>query len=168
MPGEGRDKIDRVQAQWRAEAPQLDTAPIGVLGRINRIADLAGRRIAAVFEAHGLDRGEFDVLATLTRHGPPYELTPTDLYRELMISSGGLTHRLKGLEGRGLVERVKTSADGRSLGVKLTEAGRTLVLAAYADDLALEAVMLKGLNGRERATLEGLLRRLHLSLGEKR
>lgn len=164
MADEEKDRIDAIQAQWRAEAPQLDTAPIGVLGRIYRIGDLAGRRIAAVFEKHGIDRGEFDVLATLTRNGAPYELTPTDLYRELMISSGGLTHRLKGLEARGLVERVKSDADGRSLGVKLTEAGRALVLAAYADDLALEASLLKGLEGKDQAALEGLLRRLHLSL----
>jgi hypothetical protein len=32
------------------------------------------------FEAHGIDRGEFDALATPA---------PTDLYTQLMITSGG-------------------------------------------------------------------------------
>ena len=130
------DKIDQIRAQWREAAPELDTAPVEVLGRVYRIATLAGRRIGELFERHGLDRGEFDVIGTLMRSGPPHELTPTDLYRELMISSGGLTHRLKRLEAAGLVERAPSPDDGRSFTVRLTGRGRDLVLAAYAEDLA--------------------------------
>ncbi len=155
------DKIDDICAQWRRVAPELDTAPVAILGRAYRIAALAGRPIAAVFERHGLDRGEFDVAATLMRTGAPHELTPTDLYRELMISSGGLTHRLKRLEARGLIERVKSPDDGRSWTVRLTAAGRRLVLEAYAEDLALEARLLEGLTAEERSELERLLARLH-------
>jgi len=160
------DRIDDIQAQWRDAAPDLDTSPIGILGRIYRIADLSGRQIGAVFESHGLERGEFDVLATLYRSGAPHELTPTDLYRELLISSGGLTHRLNQLEEAGLIERTKSDADGRSWRVRLTKAGRQRVLAAYRDDLAVEARLLHGLSADDRAQLIGLLRKLHLAVAQ--
>lgn len=156
------DRIDDIQAQWRKAAPDLDTSPIAILGRIYRIADLAGRQISAVFESHGLERGEFDVLATLYRAGAPHELTPTDLYRELMISSGGLTHRLNQLEESGQIERVKSEEDGRSWRVRLTKKGRQRVLEAYRDDLDVEGRLLEGLKPDERAQLVELLRKLHL------
>lgn len=155
------DKIDAVQAQWRYAAPELDTSPIGVLGRINRIAALAGGPITAAFRAHGLDRGEFDVLGTLVRSGGADGLTPTDLYTELMISSGGLTHRLNQLEQAGLIVREKSAEDGRSWRVRPTPQGRKLAVDAYAADLAAEARLLDGLGDADRAKLEALLRDLH-------
>jgi DNA-binding MarR family transcriptional regulator len=156
------DKIDDVRAQWRALAPDLDTSPIEILGRIHRIATIAGRPISKLFESHDLERGEFDVLGTLFRAGPPHELSPTDLYRQLMITSGGLTHRLNVLERHGLITRIKSNDDGRSLRVRLTTSGRGRARAAYADDLKLEALLLDGLSEADRAQLTGLLRRLHL------
>jgi len=156
------DKIDDIQAQWREIAPDLDTSPIAVLGRIYRIATLAGGPVAKAFQAHGLDRGEFDVLATLYRAGPSHELTPTDLYTQLMISSGGLTYRLNALEEKGLITRVKSQDDGRSSRARLTKAGCERVLAAYTEDLGVEARLLDGLDPPDRAQLVELLRRLHL------
>lgn len=158
------DKIDDVQRQWRDVAPGLDTSPIAILGRIYRIATLAGRPITKAFEAHGLDRGEFDVLATLCRAAPPHELTPTELYTQLMITSGGLTYRLNALEGKGLITRIKSDDDGRSSRVRLTKAGRLRAIAAYAEDLDVEARLLKGLDKVDGARLIELLRRLHLLL----
>ena len=32
------EPIDGVQAQWRQERPDLDVSPIGVFGRISRLA----------------------------------------------------------------------------------------------------------------------------------
>ena len=49
----------------------------------------------------GLDRGGLDVLATLRRAGPPYRLTPTRLYEELVLTSGAVTHRVDALERPG-------------------------------------------------------------------
>ncbi|MBS0297432.1 MAG: MarR family transcriptional regulator [Proteobacteria bacterium] len=159
--GPAPDRIDTVQAQWRKAAPELDTSPIGVLGRINRIAALASGPITAAFKAHGLDRGEFDVLGTLVRSGGDDGLTPTDLYTELMISSGGLTHRLNQLEKAGLIVREKSAEDGRSWRVRPTPKGRKLAVEAYGADLAAEARLLEGLGATDRAKLETLLRDLH-------
>ncbi len=161
MDGE-QDRIDEIQAQWAREAPQLDTSAIAILGRVTRVSNIAGREIERVFEAHNLERGEFDVLATLFRAGPPYELTPTDLYRQLLISSGGLTHRLNCLERAGLIVRTPSSDDKRSRRVRLAKSGRERVVAAYRDDLALESKLLDGLDPADRAALIALLRKLHV------
>src|SRR2546421_3769473 len=88
----GADGIGRVRADWAIQRPDLDTSPMEVIGRILRAEHLAGARIRRVLRAEGLDRGGFDVLATLRRSGPPFRLTPTRLYQELVLTSGAITH----------------------------------------------------------------------------
>lgn len=165
--GEPLDHVDRLRAQWARELPGLDTHPMAVLGRIYRISNLVRPGIEATFARYGLDRGEFDVISTLTRSGKPYRLTPTELYTSLMISSGGLTHRLGRLEKAGLIAREPSAEDGRSLVVVLTPKGRELAEAAFREDMRQEAEVLAGMDAGERAALERLLRRLMLVVGEK-
>ena len=98
--GADGDHVDRLRRQWAHELPDLDTEPMAILGRAYRLSNLVRGSIEATFAGFGLDRGEFDVIATLRRSGPPYRLTPTELYTSLMITSGGLTHRLDRLERR--------------------------------------------------------------------
>lgn len=158
------DHVDRIRAQWSAELPDLETEPMAILGRIYRIATKVGRQIEARFAEHGLERGEFDVLATLRRSGPPYRLTPTALYNSLMVSSGGMTHRLERLRRRKLVTRVPDSADRRSVLVQLTPEGEGLVERSVAADMRLEQGFLRTLSARERRQLAELLRRLLLGV----
>ncbi len=158
------DHVDRLADQWARELPDLDTSPMQVLGRAWRAAMLAAPALEAHFAAYGLDRGEFDVLGTLRRSGPPYTLTPTELYRSLMISSGGLTNRLGRLEKAGLIAREPSPDDGRSLLVKLTAAGAEKAEAAFRADMALEAQLLAGLEPSDREQLAGLLRKLMITL----
>lgn len=162
--GQGGDHIDRLREQWRREVPELDTSPMAVIGRARRITLRLRPGIEAVFGSHGLDAGEFDVISTLRRAGAPWRLTPTELYRTLMISSGGLTARLNRLEAAGLIRRSESEEDKRSLLVELTEAGRAKAEAAFREDMALEKRLLAGLSAREQAELAMLLRKLALSL----
>jgi DNA-binding MarR family transcriptional regulator len=127
------DRVDAILAQWRRERPDLDVSPMGTIGRIKRCAALLQRRLDETFASFELTGWEFDVLATLRRSGAPYCLAPTALFSALMITSGTMTHRLKGLESRGLVQRIPSEEDGRSLLVKLTPTGLALI------DLAVEA-----------------------------
>lgn len=154
------DHVDRLRAQWARELPDLDTTPMAILGRVWRLSNLVRPSIEATFAGFGLDRGEFDVISTLRRAGPPYRLTPTALYTTLMISSGGLTHRLDRLEKAGLVAREPAPHDGRSLLVVLTEEGRARAEAAFRTDMASEARFLDALDPAERDALAGLLRKL--------
>ena len=159
-----RDHVDRLQAQWARELPDLDTEPMTILGRAYRLSNLVRPSIEETFAAFGLDRGEFDVISTLRRSGPPYRLTPTDLYRFLMISSGGLTHRLDRLQKAGLIVRERSASDGRSSVVGLTEKGMALAEAAIRADMTSEAQYLEGLSKEDRAALAELLRKLLVSL----
>ena len=100
--------------------PDVEIKGADVLNRARRVVLELRRAIEENFRHHGLDTGEFDVLATLRRAGEPYALRPTELYRSLMISSGGLTARLDRLEGAGLIRRRAAGDDARSVIVELT------------------------------------------------
>lgn len=88
------DAMDQLLTQWRRERPDVDVWPMGVIGRITRLSRLLDRELKEFFAGHGLERWEFDVLATLRRSGPPYELTAGALNRAAMVTSGAITNRL--------------------------------------------------------------------------
>ena len=72
------DRAGAASVQWRRERPDLDPFPMELVGRLCEVAEIVLKeRLAPLFAAHGLQRGEFDVLATLRRAGAPYALTPT-------------------------------------------------------------------------------------------
>lgn len=159
-----QDRIDERRAQWAEELPSVDTTGMAILGRARWLTLKVRPSIEAVFAKRGLDAGEFDVLGTLLRNGPPYRLRPTELYRSLMISSGGLTNRLDRLEKAGLIRRGEPEGDGRSLPVELTREGRRRAEAAFREDMKIEAGLLAALTAEEKRALEGLLRKLVLAL----
>ncbi|WP_105419025.1 MarR family winged helix-turn-helix transcriptional regulator [Neorhizobium sp. T25_27] len=159
-----QDHIDRARAQWAKQLPDLDTGPMEILGRIYRLSRLITPSIEATFASFQLDRGEFDVVGTLLRSGPPHRLTPTELYRSLMIASGSLTHRLGRLEKAGLIKRVPSDSDGRSLSVQLTDKGIGRAEAAFRQDMASEAAAIAGFDPEKKAQLADLLRELNLAV----
>ena len=81
------DGVDRIIEQWGRERPDLDVSPIGVIGRISRLARELEQRLEPVYREHGLESGWYDVLATLRRAGPPYRLRRrlADLLRKLQL-----------------------------------------------------------------------------------
>lgn len=164
---EAVDHVGVRRQQWERELPDVDTSGMAILGRARWISLKARGPIEAVFARHGLDTGEFDVLSTLLRSGPPYRLRPTELYTALMISSGGLTDRLARLAKAGLVVRSPSESDARSLLVELTPRGHALAEAAFREDMIVEAELLAGLADEERDQLAALLARLALLIGEK-
>ncbi|MGW4110209.1 MarR family winged helix-turn-helix transcriptional regulator [Actinosynnema sp. NPDC004786] len=160
------DHVDLVLGQWHARRPDLDVSPMAVIGRLSRLARLVDGELGRTFAAHGLDRASFDVLATLRRSAPPHRLTPTELMRASMVTSGAVTQRLDRLEARGLVARTPNEHDGRGVVVSLTEAGFELIDRVLPDHLATEDRVLGALSAREREALADTLKRLLESLGD--
>ncbi|GAA0644945.1 MarR family winged helix-turn-helix transcriptional regulator [Brevundimonas lenta] len=158
------DPIDERRAQWAKELPDVDTGGMDVLGRARRAVLASRPAIEGVFARHGLDTGEFDVVSTLLRSGPPYALRPTELFRSLMISSGGLTDRLNRLQKAGLISRPPSPEDRRSLLVQLTDEGRARAEAAFREDMAVETRLLEALSEDDEAALAALLRKLSASI----
>ena len=156
------DHLDRVLEQWAAVRPDLDASPMGVIGRLSRLARVIDTELARAFAEHDLDRPSFDVLATLRRNDRP--LTPAELMRSSMITSGAVTQRLDRLVARGLVARTPSPTDGRVVHVSLTEEGLALIDRALPDHVANEHRILADLTDDDRAALADLLRRLLASL----
>src|SRR4030095_15414161 len=122
-----QDDVDRIVAQWAQERPDLGTEAMAVFGRIYRIARNVGDRQEHVYAQFGINRGEFDVLATLRRSGEPYQLSPKALCAHMMLTSGGMTGRLDRLQRAGLVSRTPDPDDRRALVITLTDRGREVV-----------------------------------------
>jgi DNA-binding MarR family transcriptional regulator len=159
------DHAQHVVDQWAAVRPDLDASPVLVIGRLHRVALALTTELVKVYNAHGLGEGDFDMLATLRRTGEPYELTPTELMDQTMVTSGAVTKRLDRLEESGLVERRVSDGDRRSRIVALTDKGRRLIDRAVPEHFANEARLLEPLTASERRTLATLLGKLGGSLG---
>jgi DNA-binding MarR family transcriptional regulator len=157
------DHVDEVLADWSREWPELDTAPVGVVARVGRVASYLDRGLNQVFAEFGLDRAEFDVLATLRRAGRPYRRSPTELQRALMRTSGAITHIVDRLEQAGLVARSPDPDDRRGLLVALTPKGLRLFDKIVTMHLENERRLLHGLTQADQAALAALLRKLLLS-----
>ncbi len=159
------DAVDRIIGQWKEVRPELDSSPIGVIGRVSRLSRLVERRLAENFAHHGIESWMYDVLATLRRSGPPYELTAGELVRQTMVTTGAITNRIDRLEQRGLVERA-SAEDRRKVIVRLTNAGLLLVDEVVISHLATEREILATLSPRQRRELADLLRTTLLALGD--
>jgi DNA-binding MarR family transcriptional regulator len=161
------DHVDLVRAQWRRVRPELDTYPIEVIARLGRLTGYVDAHHERFFGAHGLTRAQWDVLAGLRRAGPPYRMTPTELYRGLMRTSGTMSLRLAQLEELGLVERRQDERDRRVLLVGLTRRGRELVDRLAPAHLHNERDFLSGFSRGKQERLAALLRELLVLVEER-
>jgi len=154
------DEVDLILAAWARELPDVDVTPLGSLSRISRLAKHLDRARKDAFAAHELEVWEFDVLAALRRQGRPYVLSPGELIRATLSTSGTMTNRVNRLEARGLVIRRPNNDDRRGVLVQLTGEGRVRVQQALADLLAYERRVLAAIEPEAREDLAVLLRRL--------
>jgi DNA-binding MarR family transcriptional regulator len=163
-----RDGVDLILEQWRRERPELDHSPIGVVGRVSRLARELEQRLEPVYREHGLEPGWHDVLATLRRTGAPYRLRPSEFSNALMLTSSGTTKRLDRLEHAGLITRAPDPRDRRGTLITLTAAGRRLIDAVTEAHLENERRLLGALTDAEQRRLADLLRKLQLGLPPQR
>ncbi|MEU3220246.1 MarR family transcriptional regulator [Streptomyces sp. NPDC006971] len=153
------DDVDRIAAAWARERPDLDVTALAVVGRLlfvaeNRLAPAGAKAV----ETHGINKADFDVLATLRRQGAPYSLIPSALSAELMMSRAGMTKRLDRLEAAGLIQRVLDPEDRRSFRVSLTAEGLDVADAALTDLVETLADLSAGLNQDQLRHLDEALR----------
>ena len=152
------DHVDTIIAQWNEQCPDLEVAPMALVGRVKRLSMLLTRGMEKTWAEFGLNGPSFDVLATLRRSGPPYSLSPGDLIASTMVTSGTMTNRICQLEKAGLVERIQNPEDGRSFLISLTEKGFRIIDEAVAAHVVTQAQLVSGLSEKQRRELEALLR----------
>jgi DNA-binding MarR family transcriptional regulator len=161
------DRVARIQAEWRRERPEIDTSPQGVIGRLHRVAALLTDELVAVYGKFGLNEGDFDVLATLRRSGPPYARAAGELADHTMITTGGLTKRVDRLVEKGLVERRPGPTDARQRLIALTPTGLELIDQAFAAHMENEHRLIAEVGRADAARLELLLERWLRVLGDE-
>ena len=155
-----QDWTDTLLEQWSGVRPRQEMEPYQVTARISRIGQHIARRQEETFSRFGLNRGEVGVLAALRFAGPRQPLTPTRLFKGLMLSSAGITSRLDRLERRGYVRRKPDPTDRRGVLVELTAEGRAVLDQAVGANAAGEKGLLDNLTKQEQKALAGLLKKL--------
>jgi DNA-binding MarR family transcriptional regulator len=123
-------------------------------------AGLTRRMDSTLRELHGLNLNEFEVLLQL-RRAEDGRLRRVDLSQRLVITQGGITRLLAGLEREGLVERQGCESDARVVYACITKAGEQKLAAAreaHLDDV--RRLFSDRFDAAELEQLAGLLSRL--------
>lgn len=154
------DLLGRIKEHW----PAADAAETDIVFMILRLQDLIRINTEAVLDGFDLSHASFEVLVALRARPAPRQLTPTELYRSALLSSGGTTKILIQLEKRGLIERIANPADGRSKIVRLTSEGEALVESAMAKVMDCDRQFFAGLD--DSTGLADLKNALTLALGQ--
>ncbi len=160
------DRVDVTVNFEQREFPKLDLSAKQIVGRIVCLDNVFQRDFERLLEGSGIGRSEFGILTVLRSQGPPYALAPNVInqLRFNPVTSGGMTNILHALQSRGLVERLPDPTDGRGVMIRLTPKALDIIDRAFEARVALEQRWLVGLSAKERSTLEGLLRKLLVSL----
>ena len=79
------------------------------LRRITRAIDLHSKQL---HKSSGLTTSQLLVIAAIVKLEKP---TPTSIAREILLSQGTVTNLIDRMEKRGLVKRIKSDSDGRSV-----------------------------------------------------
>jgi DNA-binding MarR family transcriptional regulator len=159
-----KDWTDNLLDRWGRVRPGQEMDVYQVTARISRISLHIARRQEEVFGRFGLNRGEVGVLGALRVAGPPHRLSPTSLFKGLMLSSAGMTSRIDRLERRGFVKRVPDASDRRGVLVELTDAGRKVLEEAVAANTRSERALLGDLSKKQVGELSKLLRSMLANL----
>ena len=129
--------------------------------RLVRANAAVTRQLSAQLSAdHGLNLSEYEALLSLAR-APDSRLRRVDLANGLLLTAGGVTRLLDGLERHGLVAREQCASDRRVSYAVLTKAGRDRLRAASKSHTRQIRELLGGhLDEGELAQLAALLNRL--------
>jgi DNA-binding MarR family transcriptional regulator len=158
------DLVDELAAGWAREHPKLATETLNPLVRLHRIAIRLADFERDVVTPHGLGPSDARVLALLRRAGPPYRVSPSELYGKLGHSSGGMTKILKRLEEAKRIERVPDPNDGRGLLVGLTREGLALQGRVFAAFLTASRELFGSLSASKLREVDRALRTLQEAL----
>ncbi len=161
-----RISITELRQQQKRHWPEMYLATNPAVLSIIRAGDQFIKETNAALQAAQLTGAEFDVLATLRRQAEPYRLSPTELCKAMLFSSGGLTKVLHRLQNANLILRPENPEDGRSLLVQLSPEGIKLSDELCAVIGPLHRSRLAKLDKKEQATLSHLLEKAFAKDGD--
>ena len=159
MTATGSDHVDEILGEWQRACPTVDASPIGITGRVTRIALYTERRADDHLERYRLTPSEFEVLLAL-HASAAHELSPTHLARGQQMSSAGITGLVDHLVAFGLASRSRAPHDRRRVRVALTRQGSAMVAAAGAGWRRNQQRLVRSLGADSVRSLDRLLGRL--------
>lgn len=130
--------------------------------RLSVAANAVSQVIARSYDDAGLKTNEWRVMAVLAQDGPSSQQR---LVGRTQMDKVAVSRAATSLADQGLVRRTPDPDDARSLILSLTARGRALHRRLAPRALALEDALVKGLDRKEIAAVESLLRRLEEAAG---
>jgi DNA-binding MarR family transcriptional regulator len=111
-------------AATRSTRTEITSPAIEAFVRLVRASIAVTRDLSAQLSCdHGLSLNSYEALLTLAR-APESRMRRVDLANSLLLTAGGVTRLLDGLERDGLVAREESPTDRRVSYAVLTKAGR--------------------------------------------
>ena len=163
-----RDHVDDFLEGISSDLPaNLGLTVEGIVDRIGGINYRIKRMHNETLDQLGLTLSDWHVLTALRWSGAPYRRKAGWLARRADLTSGAMTSRLDALEKDGLVRRLRDPEDRRSVLVELTEKGLERHEQAMAIQAPKEALLAEALTAREKEQLNGLLRRVMITLEDR-
>jgi DNA-binding MarR family transcriptional regulator len=169
VPARRRDAVDHHVARWAEywkDNPSFQPEVEGAITRMQDILKRHRRANAAAFAGSDFSLEDYWTLHALMVQPHPIEATPAQLAEASKVSRAGMTSRLDRLVESGLVTREVDPLDRRRVVVRPTRAGREAWDTYVHQGMAREQHLLHALTPRELEQLNGLLRKVLLSLDE--
>jgi DNA-binding MarR family transcriptional regulator len=151
------DRAEQIARAWAREQPGIPVGSIGILTRIWQTAKLLSDERRRTLAAIGMDAATLDLLGTLRRAGPPYQLSTRELSRRCLVTAGAVTQRVDRALQSGLVRRLAPERGSRIVRVELTDVGHRLVQQAVGQLLTYEQGLVDVLEPAEQEELARLL-----------
>lgn len=130
--------------------------------KLMRGAESVTGRVGRKMSEAGLTISQFGVLEALLHKGP---LCQRDVASKILKSTGNITLVIDNLEKQGLVLRERSLEDRRFCTVVLTQKGRTLIEATFAEVEAAIVAEMGVLTDEEQQTLGRICKKLGLREG---
>lgn len=130
--------------------------------KLMRAAESVTGRVGRKMSDAGLTISQFGVLEALLHKGA---MCQRDVAAKILKSTGNITMVIDNLEKQGLVKRERSLEDRRYCTVLLTEKGRTVIEAAFAEVEAAIVKEMGALTDEEQELLGNLCKKLGLREG---
>jgi MarR family 2-MHQ and catechol resistance regulon transcriptional repressor len=137
---------------------------LGTWVKLARAFTVLSHRSAEQIRTFGLTEAQFAALECLGHKG---SLTPGELCRKQLVSGGNMTVVLDNLEKEGLIERVRSLEDRRSMMINLTPKGQKLFDRIFVLHAAHIEKLVSVLTVEEQVQMSTLLKKLGLALQER-
>lgn len=153
------DDVEKKIVQWAKQMPSLNTVPMALTARLQQVNKEINDKLNNTYKQFKLNDAGFDVLSTLLRVGAPYALSPSQLLKQMHITSGTLTTRIDKLEKKALVKRKIKKDDKRSISVTLTKKGLKLIQEVIIEHVKAQEDVVAVLTLEEQNDLVNLLQK---------